>query len=329
MESHTRKISPKGKAIPVGNIIAINGYHLNRLALKQRFLEGNYQLHETPHFILFTREETPTTIIIHWFAPEEIDDTLGYYFFNELTPLGVLAKARDLDMFYSAIVGSLSPFDLQHAWSLYGTNTLRRYRQLLANPTQVSSPQASSMQKFARLYARVQALRVGNSFLDVGCAFGFFPLLLAEQMPLLQIVGVDVQAEAFTYTPALAETLQLKNVRFAQADLLADDFSTLGRFDTVVALHVLEHFSEEETYAALSNLLHVTSQRLLLAVPYEQDAPVAIHGHKQLFSRTKLESLGKWCLEQWKNKGQMHYEDCTDGLLLLERHLDEPDSQYH
>jgi len=49
-------------------------------------------------------------------------------------------------------------------------------------------------------------------------------------------VGVDIDQEAFTVAREIAEEWYLKQVRFAQTDLLAEDFPMLGRFDTVVAL---------------------------------------------------------------------------------------------
>lgn len=318
MAHRVRKISPAGKAIPVDDVIGINGYRVHLAHLKQRFAEGGYQLHETPHFLLFTRNIAPTIIIVHWFAPEEIDDAISSYFLNELQPLGVLTKARDMEKLYSAVVGSLAPFDLRSAWKLYGINTVQNYRKLLAN---VSDPLLSPapLHSFARLYRRIHELHSGKSLLDVGCAFGFLPLLIAQSLPLVDVVGVDISAEAFTYTPDVAHALLLDNVRFTTANVLAPDFHMLGSFDTVTALHVLEHLTETETPVALTHLLQVAKQRLIIAVPYEQGKPVILHGHKQLFSRSKLEAVGHWCLQQWNMQGSMHYEDCADGLLVLDR----------
>jgi SAM-dependent methyltransferase len=172
---------------------------------------------------------------------------------------------------------------------------------------------------FATLYQRVLELRVGLRFLDAGCASGFLPLLVAERIPFLtEVVGVDLDAEAFEVARELAVEKQLEQVHFVRADLLSADVLKLGPFDTVVALHMLEHFTETEMYQVLANLLKVTSQRLILAVPYEQGEPEVAYGHKQLFSRAKLEEVGRWCLEQLSG-GRMWCEDCVGGLLLIER----------
>ena len=84
----------------------------------------------------------------------------------------------------------------------------------------------------------------------------------------------------------------LTNVEFSQGDLLADNFSSLGYFDTVTVLHVLEYFTETDMYLVLANLLKVTSHRLIISVPYEPSEPETAYGHQQLFTRVKLEAVG-------------------------------------
>ena len=72
-------------------------------------------------------------------------------------------------------------------------------------------------------------------------------------------------------------------------------------------------------YSALSHLLQVTAQRLILAVPYESDTPEVSYGHLQLFTREKLEIVGMWCVQQVGGAGKIWIEDCVGGLLLLQR----------
>src|SRR6266581_9292112 len=280
------------------------------------------------------------TILVHRFAPEEIDADLGRYFMQELKPLGLLAQPQNYGDIFAVVVGSLSPADPQRAWHLFGTNTLQRYHCLLtmeSTPSQSDSPIAvfsttsvlpgqipgrsspqddSPIDVFSTLYRRVCELVVGTSLLDAGCSFGFLPLLAAERLPsLTRVVGVDIRADPFPITRAIAAGRHLANVQFAQADLLAADLSSLGHFDTVTVLHVLEHFSEADMYHALTNLLKVTRQRLIIAVPYEPGEPEAAYGHEQLFIRSRLEALGQWCLDQLEG-GRATCEDCAGGLLL-------------
>jgi hypothetical protein len=67
-----RMIPIHERSVRVGDVIVVNGYRANRSTLKARFAEGGYQVHETRHFLLFTRAEESKTILVHWFAPEEL-----------------------------------------------------------------------------------------------------------------------------------------------------------------------------------------------------------------------------------------------------------------
>lgn len=313
-----KKVLCQDRAFIVGDVVAINGYRINRTLLKQRFAEAGYQLHETAHFFLFTREKVPATVIVHWFAPEEIDADIGHYFMQELKPPGIFEQGHSFGEIFAAVVFSLSPYDIQSVLRLYATNSLRRYHHLLAS--QRHPFRTSHIEKFALLYQRVCDLQVGEHFLDAGCSYGFLPLIIAERFPsLMKILGIDIEASPFPIMTRIAEERRLMNVQFAQMDLLAPDFYSIGRFDTVTALHVLEHFTEGDMYRVLTNLLRVTTRRLILAVPYEEGEPEVIYGHKQLFSRAKLETIGEWCIRQLAGAGQVRYEDCVDGLLVIDR----------
>jgi methyltransferase family protein len=318
--SHTvssRQVPFQERAFSLGDIIGVNAYRINRDALKQRLVEGGYQVHTTPHFLVCQQPGAPT-IVVHWFPPAAIDGDLGHHFLEELKPFGILAVLRGFSDVFGAVVNSVVPQDPQRAWHLFGTNTLKRYHQLIGagNP---SPHYEFPVEVFAALYRRVCELHIGTSLLDAGCSFGFLPLVIAERAPALtKVVGVDIHAEPFPVTRAIAEERHLKQVQFVQADLLSDEVSTLGSFDVVTALHVLEHFTETEMYRVLKNLVKITSRRLILAVPYEPDTPEAAYGHEQLFTREKLEAVGQWCIEQWGG-GQVQYENCVGGLLYLDR----------
>lgn len=313
-----KRVPSQERAFPMGNLIGINAYHIDRALLEQRLTGGGYGIHETPHFLVCLHVMAPI-LVVHWFAPAEIDADLGRYLLQELKPLGILEQPQNFGDIFGAIVGSLFPRDSQRAWHLYGTNTLQRYRHLLAmesEPPLSDSP----IGVFSTLYRRVCELVVGEHLLDAGCSFGFLPLVVAEHMPsLTKVVGVDIQADPFPVTTAIAAERHLTNIQFTQADLLAAEIRSIGRFDTVTVLHVLEHFREADMYRVLTNLLEVTEQRLIVAVPYEPGEPEAAYGHEQLFSRARLEAVGQWCLEQ-VGCGQMTCEDCAGGLLVIDRY---------
>ena len=322
LHTGARKVPVHERSCITGRIIAINAYRINRVLLKQRLGEGGYQLHETPHFLLCLRGKDPMTIVVHWFAPEEVNANIGQYFMRELKPFGLLADPQQYGDLFSAVVCSFAPRDAQHALYLYAINTLHRYQHNLSseNTHAIDFMSDAPIDVFSRLYRRVYELHRGETFLDAGCSFGFLPLLLAERFPALrQVVGVDIQTDSFAIVRRIAQERQLTHVSFAQVDLLSDGVSKLGSFDTVTLLHVLEHFTEEEMYRVLAHLLPIITQRLIIAVPYECDEPEPAYGHKQLFTRSRLEAVGAWCQRQWGDQGRMWYEDCADGLLVLER----------
>ena len=316
--ANVRRVSLQERTLPVGNVVGINGYRVNKIALRKSIEDEGHHIYETLHFFVVIRSTFPCVIVIHWFAPEELDARLGDYIVQELKPLGVLTDTQDLDDVFGAVVGSLFPYETQQAWHMYTANTFRQFRLLTNSAASLS--QRSNLNTFATLYRRVYALQGGKSFLDAGCSSGFLPLLMRERLPSLsKITGIDIRPDPFATARVLAEENGLENIHFVQADLLSDTFSTLGSFDTVTLLHVLEHFSEQAMYTVLTNLLAVTRQRLIVAVPYEHGKAETVYGHEQIFSQPKLEDIGRWCLQQLNGEGTMWYEDCADGLLVIER----------
>lgn len=318
-QAKTKKVPIRDRAFTMGTVTGVNGYRADRAVLKKRFGEGGYTLYETSHFLLCTRTQAPTTILVHQFAPREIDADIGCVFVEELKPLHILGNAQQFGDIFGAVVCLLFPVHLERALHLYATNTLRQYRSLLSAESGVQRSN-STIDAFAHIYRRVFELQVGRSFLDAGCSFGFLPVLLAERFASIsRVVGIDLLTDSFPIMHRIAEEQKLRHVQFVQADLLATHFDELGCFDTVVALHILEHFAEADMYRVLAHLLQVTAQRLILAVPYEPGTPEVAYGHEQLFTRTKLEAVGKWCIEYMGGYGRMQCEDCAGGLLLIER----------
>ncbi len=316
----TQKVSLKDRSIMVGNVVGINAHHADRVLLKRRFAEGGYAVRETEHFLLFTREQAPSTIVAHWFAPEAIDADIGDYFIEELKPSGIIGCPDDFGNLFAAIVGSVHPFDIQGAMRLYASNTIERYRGILADTSKAGTHRP--IDEFATIYKRVLQLLVGETALDAGCSFGFLPLLIAEFAPSIQhILGIDLQAGPFPTVETIAQDRGFTHVEFKQGDLLSDRFIDFGKYDTVLALHVLEHFSEEDMYRVLAHLWGVTKRRLIVAVPYEPGEAEATYGHQQLFTPAKLESVGQWSLEHCGDASSMWYEDCAGGLLVINREI--------
>ena len=120
----SRKVPIQERSVLVGDIVIVNGYGVNRARLQQRFSEGGYAVQETPHFLLFTREETPSTILVHWFGPEQLDADMKHYVALELEPLGLLRSSYRYGEILAGIVGSFYPQDIRRAWKYFGANTL-------------------------------------------------------------------------------------------------------------------------------------------------------------------------------------------------------------
>jgi len=316
----TRKVSIQERSVLVGDIIVVNGHRVNLALLKQRFTEGGYQAQETPHFLLFTRQQEPSTILVHFFGLHDFNADIKHYMFFELHPLGLLKNSGDYGKLISGIIGSFHPDATRDAWHKYAANSLQRFLLFLSTaytPTVYNF--YATIGAFAHWYQRVCELCVGESFLDAGCESGFLPLVIAERIPFMQrIVGVDIRPDMFEIMRQIVAEQHLSPIELIQADLLSAEFTQLGDFDTVTALGVIEHFTETEMYAVLTSLLRITSHRLIITVPYE-DQPTMIYEHKQTFTRQKLEAVGAWCVEQLGGSSRMWCEDCLGGLLLVER----------
>ena len=319
--AHAKAIPIQERSVRVGDVVVVNAHGVNRTLLKQRFVEGEYQVHETPHFLLFMRETEPKTILAHWFSPEEINSNIVHYLVQELKPYNIISKSERLGELLTGILGgTVYAGDVQRAWNYFGANTLQRLLVCLGSAIPTDLPDYATIGASATLYQRVCELCVGERFLDVGCNSGLLLLLLAERIPFMsEGVGVDIDTAAFSIGQAVAAERHLTNVRYIQADHLSNNFRMIGLFDTVTALHVLEHIQESDMHRVLKNLLSVTAHRLIIAVPYETGKPEVAYGHLQLFSRARLEAMGAWCIEQLQGAGRIWCEDLCGGLLLVER----------
>jgi SAM-dependent methyltransferase len=308
------------RCVAAGELRVMSSYGLDQRLLKQRLFQSGYQMQETPHFLLFTRREEPSIILVHTFRPEEFNADIKHYLFYELQPLGLVKQSSDYGKIVSGIVGSFHPEATHDAWHNFAANSLQRFLLFLSTahtPTVYNF--YATIGIFAHWYQRVCELCVGETFLDAGCDAGFLPLVIAERIPFMRrIVGVDIRPDMFAVMRQIAAEQHLSGIEFIQADLRSVALTQLGTFDTVTVLGVIEHFTEMEMYPVLTNLLRITTHRLIITVPYEEQ-PETIYEHKQTFTRQKLEEVGAWCVEQLGGHGRIWCEDCLGGLLLVER----------
>lgn len=288
---------------------------------RRKLAQQGSQLQETQHFLFARMPDTKQVVLIHQLTQSELDNNIGQYIMNELAPHGLMTSDSAFGAALVGVVNSTNPRDPASAWGIFSLNTLQRLREQIDSPP--SEAKQDFITPFAHIYRYLFTQKVGTSLLDVGCACAFWPLLVAEREQTRhgRIVGADNRQEAITLSQNMAKLAQIEHVEFVVSDLLAPDFAEIGTFDTVTAIHLLEHLPEELLPSALDNLLKATRQRLIIAVPYEQEATVA-YGHEQTFSHEKLEQWGAWCVEKMRGKGRSWCKDVMGGILTIEKQDD-------
>ncbi len=229
----------------------------------------------TPHFVIQDGRVRPR------FSSGGISNELAGHIAAELAPLGLVPDGPAFERVFVATVLAAHPDPMQ-AWNLFYGNTMRRLRRPDPGGT-------GSVATFARIYSRVMSLIRGTTVLDVGCCFGFLPLLAANRNPRLRVLGTDLAPSAVALAGRISRA-QRSPARFAAADLLALPISDES-VDTVLAVHVLEHLPAEASARALAQLRRVARHRVVVAVPLEE-APDPTFGHLQAFDLPRLAGIG-------------------------------------
>ena len=252
---------------------------------------------ETPHFVIQNGRVQPR-------FPGEISNELTDHIAAELVPLGLVSEISAFEQIFIDTVLAARPDPMQ-AWTAFYGNTMRRLRRPERDGT-------GSVATFARIYAHALSLIRGVTVLDVGCCFGFLPLLTAERNPDLRVLGADL----LPGTAALASRISRARggrIGFMAADLLALPVADQA-VDTVLAIHVLEHLPAEACRPALAQLRRAARRRVVIAVPLEE-APDPTFGHLQAFDLPRLAGLGD--VPGWSRA--VHAAD--GGWLVLDRDL--------
>lgn len=257
---------------------------------------------------------------MHLFKREEANADLICFIEDELTTTGIIPTSREFGATLFALLPSMypAPRNQQAMWLNFCLNSLNSLRKQITHPTFSERAQISYIDPFAAIYRRIFEIISGQSLLDVGCSFGFLPVLMRERIPDIHVTACDASADAIAFSISLANAANVQNIIFLQKDVLSEDFIKLGRFDTVTAIHLLEHLTEEDTPTALDHLLHVTKKRLLIAVPYEEQVQ-KVYGHEQIFTPEKLRQWGAWCIEMLGGKTYYWCEELMGGMLVVER----------
>ena len=314
---------PKQEAVRIGNFVVIAKQ--DDLALQKQssdLLAKGYQIRKTSHFVICRRPDSERVILLHTFNQQTIDADIICFIENQLSSSLSLSSKTFGAVLFGTLASTFScPREQGIIWLQFCLNTLHRLSSLMLQPALVTTAAISTlsyMTPFAIIYRRIAELSTGQSLLDVGSSFGFFPILMSELLSIATIIGCDNNRNILSIAMDLANEVGSQHIEFMLKDLLATDFETIGQFDTVTAIHLLEHLSEEKMLYAFDHLLKATRRRLIISVPYEEQATLA-YGHQQVFTREKLEQWGMWCVEHIEMQGRFWCEDVMGGLLVIER----------
>ena len=261
---------------------------------------------ESSHFAVFSYGNT--SVVLHRLEPAEIDNDLAELVAGELVRPGHLAIPRAFERCFAGVVLSSAPGP-EEAWRAFYDNTLSRLQGAASGsyPDHDYGPVAV----FGRIYGHARGLVAGSSLLDVGTCFGFFPMLLQRSEPELEIVALDLSAPILELAQDAASSRQDVNVaRFVCGDACGLPFAD-DSFDTVAALHVMEHLEPSSASRALQEMCRVARRRAIVAVPMEEEADLA-YNHVQRFDREGLIGFGE------ETGWRCSFEEYLGGWVVLE-----------
>lgn len=221
----------------------------------------------------------------HRITPELLDNDLAGLLADELFAPGWLGGAEVFERVFTGVVKTTVDSPVE-AWALFYDNTLRRIRAWWD-----SEPGAdcSSLREIVPVYRRALQLVPTGRVLDLGSCFGFLTMLLAER-PRTEVVATDLSSGTVELLRRMA-----RHRRLAIGSLVCDSARIPlpdGAFDTVLAVHLLEHLAPEHGWAVLVEALRLARHRVVVAVPLEE-SPTLAYGHVRTFDLDALRALGR------------------------------------
>lgn len=249
--------------------------------------------------------------LVHDLPADQIDNDLAGLLATELFAPGWLEGSELFERLLTGIVIS-SAVDPLTAWTLFYANTLDRLTAPVTGdvPEPHSGLAEGSLAGYAPVYAHARSLIDPGSMLELGSCFGFFSLLCAADR---DVTASDLTPNTVRLLAQVAPRLGLS------LGTLICDAARVPRpaasFDTVVALHLLEHLPPEHGLAVVREMQRLARRRVIVAVPYE-DEPTAAYGHVRTFSADDLADLADLATDSgWR--WQVH--DHHGGWLVLDR----------
>lgn len=238
------------------------------------------------------------TVVAHHLDPTAIDVGVGLWLYDGLFAHGPLVGLDVFERVFTGIIVS-SASDPLVAWE-------RFYRRSLAEPGPVGAKRIDRHHRAGHRWV-VDSL-VGDSVLEVGCNFGLLSLLMAADAR--PVTAVDLVVGSVRLLSAMADRLGLP------VSALAADGARLpvgnGAFDTVVAVHLLEHLDHGVGDAVVAETVRVAARRVIVVVPLE-DRPNATWGHVRTVTMADLARWGCRSRRWWVG------EAGGEGRLIIDR----------
>lgn len=219
--------------------------------------------------------------LVHRLPPGRIDNDLAGLVAEELFAPGWLHGSDQFERLVTGIVLS-SADDPEEAWELFYRNTLDRLAELHAGVND-----HGSLAAYAPVHAHVASLVGSGPVLELGSCFGFLSLQLATRAP---VTASDVTPNTVRLLARVAPRLGV------DLDTLICDAARVPRrdrtFETVLAVHLLEHLEPEHGAAVVAEMQRLASDRVVVAVPFEEE-PTAAYGHVRTFDLATLHEIGR------------------------------------
>ncbi len=247
-----------------------------------------------------------TTLVVHRLSRGAIDNDIGRLIAEEIVGPELLRGPGAFERCFAGIVESTGPSP-HSCWRRFYFNTLRALER--ADGGEADN---SPISTFRRIYQHAAALLRGTTMLDVGSCFAFFPMLLAAD-GARRVTASDLDPPTVALARRIAGELGL-TLDFEVADVTRPLPFAPGSFDTVTALHVLEHLPADRTGTVLASLCRAARRRVIVAVPLES-VPDPVYGHRQAFDLDRLTALAA-DIPGWH--GSAH--EYLGGWLALEPH---------
>lgn len=259
---------------------------------------------ESRHFTVFSYNDS--VVVLHLLKPGEIDNDLAESVAGELVRPGHVGIANAFERCFAGVVLSSGP-NPTVAWRAFYDNTLMRLEQAASGSQ--AEDDFGPITVFERIYEHARSLIAGSSLLDIGTCFGFFPLLLQRAEPQLDTTALDVSKPIIELARDASQRRE-GSTKFVSGNACNLPFET-NAFDTVTALHVLEHLTPSSASRALCEMCRVARQRVIVTVPTEEE-PDPAYEHVQGFDREGLIKLAE------ETGWRCDFEEYLGGWIVLE-----------